>query len=100
MGYNTHLAEISSAQQSARQGHYLHLLPSYTGRKINLLRARREERREEREQREQREDMGYNTHLAEISSARQSARQGLCNYSLSNSTVFKCKYFTLKSKVK
>ena len=30
-------------------GHYLHLLPSYTGRKINLLRARRVESRERAE---------------------------------------------------
>ena len=48
---------------------YLHLLQSYKGRKIYLLRVResRAERAEEKDN---------NTHLAEISSA----GQGLCNW--------------------
>ena len=55
MGYNTHLAKISSAGQVIRVG------------KINLLRARGEERRGEQRERE-REEKDYNTHLADISS--------------------------------
>ena len=67
MGYNKHLAKISSAGHVIRVG------------KINLLRARGERGgRGERAETAEREDKGYNTHLAKISSS----GQGLCNCSV------------------
>ena len=63
MGYNTHLAKISSAGQLIRVG------------KINLLRARGEERRGEGRRGEQRERRII-MHTLPTSHL---ARQGLCN---------------------